>query len=172
MGIIGWLLVIVLFGIGMAGAVFPVLPGSLAIYAAFFVYGLFFSFEPFGFWFWATQTFIVVLLFVADYVVNAWGVKKYGGSKASVWGSTIGIMIGPFVIPGFGLVIGPLAGALAGELLDGIAKGRRLDFALLRPCFKVAWGALIGLLSSTAAKIVLQLVMIILFVIWLVVYFG
>jgi hypothetical protein len=168
MAIIGWLIVILLFAIGMAGAVFPVLPGSLAIFAGFIAYGLFFSFDPFGFWFWATQTFIVVLLFVADYVVNAWGVKKFGGSKASVWGSTIGIMIGPFVIPGLGLVIGPLAGALAGELLDGMARGRRLDAAFISHCFKVAWGALVGLLSSTAAKIVLQLVMIALFIIWLV----
>lgn len=45
------------------------------------------------------------MLFVADYVVNAWGVKRYGGSKASVIGSTIGIIIGPFLIPAFGLVL-------------------------------------------------------------------
>lgn len=167
MAVVGWLVVIALFAIGMAGAIFPILPGSLAIYAAFFAYGLFFSFKPFGFWFWTFQTLIVVLLFAADYVVNAWGVKKYGGSKASVWGSTIGIMIGPFVIPGFGLIIGPLAGAVIGEYLDGMARGKPLDAAFFRHSLKVAWGAFVGLLSSTAAKIVLQLVMIILFVIWL-----
>ncbi len=166
MAIIGWLLVIALFVVGMAGAVFPVLPGSLAIYAAFFVYGLFFSFEPFDFWFWTVQTLIVVLLFIADYVVNAWGVKKYGGSKASVWGSTIGIMIGPFVIPGFGLVIGPLAGAAIGECLDGMARGKPLHAEFFRHTLKVAWGALVGLFNSTVAKIVFQLIMIILFVIW------
>lgn len=36
MEIAGWILVIVLFAVGMAGAIFPVLPGALAIYGAFF----------------------------------------------------------------------------------------------------------------------------------------
>lgn len=35
MDILGWIIVIALFVTGMAGAVFPVLPGVLAIYAAF-----------------------------------------------------------------------------------------------------------------------------------------
>ncbi|WP_123039425.1 DUF456 domain-containing protein [Cohnella candidum] len=168
MDIIGWLLIAALFALGMAGAVFPVLPGALAIYAAFFVYGLFFSFEPFGFWFWTIQTLIVALLFVADYLVNAWGVKKYGGSRASVIGSTIGILIGPFVIPAFGLVIGPLAGAVLGEWIDGVARGVRLDKAFFVRSLKVGWGALVGLLSSTVVKVLLQLAMIVIFVIWLV----
>jgi len=168
MEIVGWVIVVALFAIGMAGAVFPVLPGALAIYAAFFAYGLFISFEPFGFWFWTIQTLIALLLTVADYVVNAWGVKKFGGSKASVWGSAIGILIGPFVIPAFGLIIGPLAGALIGELLDGAAKGKRMDGAYFMHCVKVAWGSLVGFLGSTAVKIVMQLVMIILFVIWVI----
>lgn len=167
MDIIGWLLIAALFALGMAGAVFPVLPGALAIYAAFFVYGFFFSFEPFGFWFWTIQTLIVVLLFVADYVVSAWGVKKYGGSKASVYGSMIGIVVGPFVIPGFGLIIGPLAGAVIGEWLDGAVRGKRMSRAFFVQALKVGWGSLVGLFSSTVVKIVLQLVMIVLFVIWL-----
>ena len=169
MDIIGWLLIAALFALGMAGAVFPVLPGALAIYAAFFVYGFFFSFEPFGFWFWAIQSLIVVLLFVADYVVNAWGVKKYSGSKASVYGSMIGIVVGPFVIPAFGLIIGPLAGAVIGELLDGAIRGTRLNRAFFIQALKVGWGSLVGLFSSTVVKIALQLAMIALFIVWLLV---
>lgn len=167
MDIIGWILIVALFAVGMAGAVYPVLPGVLAIYAAFFVYGWFFTFEPFGFWFWSIQTSIVILLIVADYLVGTWGVKKYGGSKASVWGSTIGILIGPFVIPAFGLIVGPLAGAVLGELLDGIFRGKPLNKEFFVRSVKVGWGALVGLFSSTVVKIVLQLVMIVLFVIWL-----
>ncbi len=159
MDVLGWVLIAALFAIGMAGAVFPILPGALAIYAAFFVYGWFFSFEPFGFWFWSFQTVIVVALLVADYMVNAWGVKKYGGSRASVVGSTIGILIGPFVIPAFGLILGPLAGAVLGELIHGSSINRSL---------KVGWGALVGLFSSMIVKIILQAAMIVIFVIWLV----
>lgn len=167
MAVIGWLLIVTLFAVGMAGAIVPVLPGALAIVAAFFVYGFFFTFDKFDFWFWAIQTLIVVTLIVADYLVSAWGVKKYGGSKASVIGSMVGILIGPFVIPLFGLVIGPLAGAIVGELLDGVIRGKSFDRAFIVQAVKVGWGSLIGLLSSTVVKIVLQLVMIGLFVIWL-----
>jgi hypothetical protein len=157
--IVGWILVILLFAVGMAGAVFPVLPGALAIYAAFFVYGWFISFEPFGFWFWLIQTLIVIALIVSDYAVSAWGVKKYGGSKASVVGSTAGILIGPFVIPAFGLLIGPFLGAVVGELAAGSDINRSL---------KVGFGSLVGLFTSTVVKVILQLLMIVLFIGWIV----
>ncbi|RKP56313.1 DUF456 family protein [Cohnella endophytica] len=161
MDILGWILIAALFAVGLAGAVVPILPGALAIYAAFFVYGWFFSFKPFGFWFWSIETVIVLILFVADYMVTAWGVKKYGGSRASVVGSTIGILIGPFVIPAFGLLIGPLAGAILGELIHGSSMKRSLA---------VGWGSMVGLLASTVVKIFTHLGMIALFVIWLTAY--
>ncbi|MFC5405616.1 DUF456 domain-containing protein [Cohnella soli] len=160
MDVLGWTIISALFAVGMAGAIYPMLPGALAIYAAFFVYGWFFSFEPFGFWFWFLQTAIVVVLFVADYVVSAWGVKKYGGSRASVIGSLVGILIGPFVIPAFGLIIGPLAGAILGELIHGSDMKKSL---------LVGWGSMVGLLASTVVKFIAQLAMIVLFVIWLIV---
>jgi len=157
MEILGIVLVVVLFIVGMIGAVYPVLPGVFAIYGAFFIYGWLVTFSKFNIWFWIIQTFILVVLVVADYVVGAWGVKKYGGSKASVIGSTIGIIIGPFIIPAVGLVLGPFLGAVIGELIVG---------AKFKQSLLVGWGSLVGLLSSFVVKIVLQLVMIILFIVW------
>lgn len=159
--IIGWIIIVLLFAVGMAGAVYPVLPGALAIYAALFVYGFMFSFEPFGWIFWTVQTLIVAMLFIADYAVNAWGVKRFGGSKASVVGSTIGVIVGPFVIPAFGLVIGPFLGAVIGELYARSSFEQSL---------KVGFGSLIGLFSSVVVKVIFQLLMIVLFIIWLVLY--
>ncbi|GIO86712.1 hypothetical protein J25TS5_36440 [Paenibacillus faecis] len=159
MAVLGWILVIALFVIGMAGAVYPVLPGVLAVYFAFFVYGWFFSFEPFGWLFWTIQTLIVVALLIADYAVGAWGVKKFGGSKLSVWLSTIGIIVGPFLIPAFGLILGPLLGAMIGELIRGESP---------KQAFKVGVGSVVGLFSSIVVKIVLQLAMIIIFFIWVI----
>ncbi len=161
MEVIGWILVIALFVVGMLGTIYPVLPGALAIYFAFFVYGWFFSFAEFGPWFWIIQTVIVVVLFVTDYLVSAYGTKKFGGTRLSVILSTIGLIIGPFVIPAFGLILGPLIGALAGELISG----KNFQTAL-----KVAWGTMLGLLSSAIVKIILQLAMIIVWIIWIVVH--
>ncbi|QAY68206.1 DUF456 domain-containing protein [Paenibacillus protaetiae] len=158
--VLGWIIVIVLFAVGMAGTIYPILPGAVAIYAAFFVYGFMISFSPFGWVFWTLQTLIVALLFIADHAVNAWGVKRFGGSKASIVGSTIGLIIGPFVIPAFGLIIGPFAGAVLGELYARSS---------LEQSLKVGFGSLVGLFTSVVAKIVLQLLMIVLFIIWLLV---
>ncbi|MGO4693703.1 DUF456 domain-containing protein [Paenibacillus sp. 2TAB26] len=159
MDILGWTLVILLFVVGMAGAIYPILPGALAIYGAFFVYGLFFSFSEFGFWFWFIQTVTLIVLFVADYAVSAWGVKRFGGSRASVIGSTIGLIFGPFVIPALGLIIGPFVGAVIGEMIIGT----RFDKSL-----KVGLGSVVGLFSSVVVKVILQLAMILVFVLWLV----
>ncbi|WP_420819773.1 DUF456 domain-containing protein [Paenibacillus monticola] len=156
--ILGWVLIIALFAVGLVGAVYPILPGALAIYLAFFVYGWFFSFHSFGAVFWIIQTLIVVALFVSDYVVGAWGIKKFGGSRASVIGSTIGLIFGPFVIPAFGLILGPFIGAFVGELIAGSNPGKAA---------KVSVGSLLGLFSSTVVKIVLQVVMVVLFFIWI-----
>ncbi|ANE45057.1 membrane protein [Paenibacillus swuensis] len=158
MEILGWLLIIVLFIVGMAGAIYPILPGVVAIYGAFFVYGLFFSFKEFGFWFWFIQTTILAVIFIADYAVSAWGVKKFGGNRASVIGATIGLIIGPFVIPVVGLIAGPFIGAVIGEVISGTEINRAL---------KAGWGSVVGLLSSIVVKVILQAIMIVLFFIWI-----
>lgn len=159
MTLLAWAIIILLFVIGMLGTVYPILPGVIAIYAAFFVYGWLISFEPFGVWFWTIQTVILVILFIADYAVGAVSVKKYGGSRASVIGMTIGLIFGPFIIPAFGLIVGPFLGAVVGEL----TQVQDLNHAL-----RVGWGSLVGLFASVIMKILLQLLMIILFFIWII----
>lgn len=154
--IAAWSIVIILFLVGMAGAVYPVLPGAIAIYAAFFVYGWMMGFEPFGLWFWLTQTTILVVLLIADYAVSALGVKKFGGKRASVIGSTIGLLLGAFFIP-VGLLVGPFIGAVIGELLVGTE---------LKQSLRAGLGALVGFFSGLVVKLILQLLMIILFIIW------
>ncbi|OXM87358.1 DUF456 domain-containing protein [Paenibacillus rigui] len=159
--IAAWTIVIALFLVGMAGAVYPVLPGAIAIFAAYFVYGWMVSFEPFGVWFWLIQSTILIVLLVADYLVSALGVKKFGGTRASVIGSTVGLLLGPFVIPVVGLIAGPFLGAVIGELLVGTEFKQSLRAGL---------GALVGFFSGLVVKVILQLLMIILFVIWVLRY--
>ncbi|MEO3946855.1 DUF456 family protein [Gorillibacterium sp. CAU 1737] len=160
MAIVGWLLIIALFVIGMIGTVYPILPSVVAVYAAYFVYGWFFGFEELGFWFWALQTAIFLAIFVGDYVISALGVKKFGGSRASVIGSTLGLIFGPFVLPFLGLILGPFLGAALGELIAG---------SDLKKSVKVGIGSLVGFFSSAVAKILLQLIMIVLFIMWIVI---
>src|SRR3954452_6198080 len=90
-----WGLIILLFIVAFAGLVYPVIPSVLFLYAAFLLYGVLFSFDPFNWFFWVIQGLFVLLLFGADYIANMIGVKKYGGTKAGMWGSTIGLLVGP-----------------------------------------------------------------------------
>jgi len=160
MEIAAWLIVVALFIIGLLGTIYPILPGVYAVYGAFFVYGFMVSFEPFGWVFWTLQTLVVIVLTVADYAVSALGVKKFGGSKASVWGSTIGLILGPFVIPAFGLILGPFLGAMIGEMINGANIGKAA---------KAGVGSVLGFFASAVIKIVFKLTMIAIFLIWVLV---
>ena len=155
MEVIGWILVIACFIISFIGLVYPIIPGVLFLVGGFLLYGGFFSFAELSWWFWVIEILFVVLLFGADTVANAFGIKKFGGSNAGMWGSTIGLLIGPFVIPVAGILIGPFLGAVIAEL---IVEKRTFNEAV-----KSGVGSLIGFLTSTIAKAVIQIVMIIVF---------
>ncbi len=155
MGILMWTIIIVLFVIAFVGLVYPIIPSLLFIAGGFLVYGFFQGFDSLTIWFWIIEGLFLLLLLGADYATNLLGVKKYGGSKAAVWGSTIGLLVGPFVIPIFGIIIGPFLGAFLAELLV-----HKKD---LKDAFKSGIGSLIGFLSGVLAKGVIQAIMIIYF---------
>ncbi|MFP3440974.1 DUF456 domain-containing protein, partial [Pantoea sp. SIMBA_133] len=104
------------------------------------------------------QVLLTLLLFVADYASNLFGVKKYGGSKAAIWGSTIGLLVGPFIIPFAGIILGPFIGAVVAELLI-----HRKPF---KESVQVGVGSLLGFLGGAVMKGVLQAVMITVFLVY------
>lgn len=157
MDIIAWILIIASFVIAFVGLVYPIIPSVLFIILGFIVYGLFYSFADLGLLFWVIEILFVVLLFAADSISNLIGVKKFGGTKAGMWGSTIGLLIGPFIIPVAGILIGPFLGAVIGELL--VTKS---DF---KQAIKTGVGSLVGFLTSVVTKGIIQVVMIVIFII-------
>lgn len=155
MDILFWVIIALAFAVSFLALIYPIIPGLLFIIGGFVLYGLFFSFEPLSWWFWTVEILFVVLLFGADYLANLIGIKKFGGSKAAIWGSTIGLLVGPFIIPVAGILIGPFAGAVIGELL--VQRTNPLA------AFKAGVGSLIGFLSGALAKAVLQAIMVVFF---------
>ncbi|PLS15220.1 DUF456 domain-containing protein [Bacillus sp. M6-12] len=147
-----WVIISVVFLVGFAGLVFPIIPSVLFIIGGMLLYGVLFTFEPFNWLFWSVQIIFVLLLFAADYVANMIGVKKHGGSKAAIWGSTVGILVGPFIIPVVGLLIGPFVGAILAELIV-----HKKDF---NTSVKIGLGSVLGFISSVAAKAFIQLLMV------------
>lgn len=107
---------------------------------------------------WISYTMLAlltVLLFLVDYLANLHFVDKAGGSKWGMRAATIGLIIGSFVIPPFGVIIIPFVFVLLAELLQ--KKN-------IKESIKVAFATLIAFLSSTFAKGVIQLIMIAVFI--------
>ncbi|OCS88576.1 DUF456 domain-containing protein [Caryophanon tenue] len=153
--VLTWIVIGVLFVIAFVGLIYPIIPSVLFILAGFLVYGFVYSFSDLPWWFWLGQSLFVILLFSADTLSNLVGVKKFGGSKAAMWGSTIGLLIGPFVIPFAGILIGPFLGAVIAELVV-----HRTD---MQQSMKVGVGSLVGFLTSVVTKGIIQAIMIIVF---------
>lgn len=155
MDILYWIIISVLFIVAFIGLIYPIIPSAVFLLAGFLVYGLFFNFHSLNLLFWLIQGLFIILLFVADYIANIIGVKKFGGSKAGVWGSTIGILLGPFVIPVLGILIGPFLGAIIAELL--------VNKRSFKSSVKIGFGSVIGFISSVLTKTIIQAFMIVYF---------
>lgn len=155
MDMIAWILIIAFFVIAFIGLIYPIIPSVIFIIGGFIVYGWFYSFSDLPWWFWVIEILLVILLFGADTVSNLVGVKKFGGSKAGMWGSTIGLLIGPFVIPFAGILLGPFLGAVLAELIVTKSSWEQ--------ALKTGVGSLVGFLTSIVTKGIVQIVMILLF---------
>jgi uncharacterized protein YqgC (DUF456 family) len=141
-----WLLIIIGFllnGLGILGCVVPGLPGPILSWASLLVF-LLIPGADIG---WLTLTFtgvIIAIITLLDYYIPILGAKKFGSTRQGMIGGTIGIVVGLFVLPPIGIIIGPLAGTIIGDLM----AGKDLDAA-----FKSGMGALLGFVAGTLIKL-------------------
>lgn len=129
--------------IGLIGCIIPGLPGVPVAYVGLWIAQatdkIDFSWQMLLIW-----GIVTVVVSILDYVVPAWGTKKYGGTKYGVWGSTIGVFVGLF-FGAVGVILGPLVGAILGELISG----KEFQQAL-----RAGWGSFIGILAGTVLKLI------------------
>ena len=133
--------------LGIIGCFVPVMPGPPISYVALLVFHFFSSYniDENTLWFWAL---IVIAVTVFDLWVQIYGVKKFGGTKKAVNGSIIGLIIGIFLLPPFGIIIGPFLGAFIGAKMDDPDVNKALRIAL---------GALAGFVAGTIVKLSVSL---------------
>jgi uncharacterized protein YqgC (DUF456 family) len=144
LALLGFSLVI----LGVAGSFLPIIPGPLTswfgLLALYFTDGIEMSAT------FLIVTFLVALLiFVLDYIIPAVGTKRFGGSRAGMIGTTIGLLVGLFSPIPFGIIIGPFIGALIGEMTH------RND---INKATKAAFGSFIGFLASTFLKFIVAVI--------------
>jgi uncharacterized protein YqgC (DUF456 family) len=127
---------------GLLGCIVPLVPGPPLSYIALLLLQVT-AFAGFSVKFLLITAIVTVVVTVADYFLPAWGTGKWGGSRAGAIGSVLGLLAGLFFSP-VGIIVGPFAGAVAGELIAG-----RDTNAALRSGF----GSLVGFLLGTGLKL-------------------
>ena len=129
---------------GLAGCIIPVIPGPLLSFLALIILSFAKHWEPFSPTFLVIMAGLTLLVSLLDYVAPVFGAKKYGGSKSGVWFSALGMFLGIFFLPPWGMLIGAFAGAMAGEWLAG-KEGRA--------SLQAAWGVFVGNVVGTGLKL-------------------
>src|SRR6056297_3236421 len=136
--------------IGLIGCILPVIPGPPISFVGLLVLE---ATEKVDFsnnlllLMFALATIVTVL----DYIIPVWGTKKFGGTRAGVIGSTLGLIFGLIFFPPIGIIIGPFAGAVIGELIQ------KDDF---NNALKSGIGSFIVFLLGTGMKLVVSSIMI------------
>ncbi|MDR2192367.1 MAG: DUF456 domain-containing protein [Endomicrobium sp.] len=144
---------ILLLFTGFLGCFLPVLPGPPICLLSI----LLIKITQFGnnvSWYWASAFAVIILIMtLLEYLLQAWGAKKFGGSTAGIVGAVAGTIIGLFFLP-FGIILCPFLGAFAAEIITGSSAKKSL---------KSAFGTFVGFLCATGLKVIVCL--------WIAVYF-
>ena len=136
--------------VGIIGSIAPGLPGPPLSWVGLLLLFLWGggtdgSGEPMTLSFLLLWLAVTIVITVIDYIVPAYFTKLTGGSKAGGWGAIIGLFAG-LVFPPVGMILGSLLGAFIAELVFA-----KKDTAT---SIKSAFGAFLGFLFGTGAKLV------------------
>ena len=145
--------------VGLAGTVVPALPGLPLVFAGMLLAAWAGGFEQVGVWIVVLLGLLTLLSFAVDFWATAHGARRVGASRKAVIGAVLGTFAGLFFFP-VGLLVGPFAGALVGEMLHGREW---------RQATKVGFGTWFGVVLAVVLKLGLAFAMIGIFAIaWLV----
>ncbi len=143
--------------VGTVGVVLPVLPGLPLTFAGMLLAAWVGGFQQVG---WITLTVLGVLTalsVVVDLLSTALGAQRVGASRLAIIGSIIGTLAGLLFLP-IGILVGPFAGALIGEMLHGRELGQAT---------KVGLATWMGLMLGVVLKVGLAFAMLaVFFVAW------
>jgi len=119
-------LVLVVLVVGLLGTVIPVLPGILLMWGGVVAYGFGVGFGPVGIGAVITATLLSGFAVALGFVLPKRLADDSGASGVSQLAAVVGGIIGFFVIPVVGIIVGALAGIALAEYLD------KDDWALAR----------------------------------------
>lgn len=140
--LLAWTVVSFIFIVGFVGTALPILPGTLIVFAGVVIHRLWLGDASVSWTYVGIAGVLAAFSFIVDFVASWWGAKRYGASMKGAIGALAGGVVGIFFgLPG--LILGPLIGAFAFELID-----RRPA----REAARAGFGTLIGGLAAFAFK--------------------
>ncbi len=152
------ILFVAILGFSIIGNFFSI-PGNFIIVLNTFWYGLVTGFHQYSLSFLITLLLIALLVEFLEYVVIAFGARRYGASRAAV---IVGILSGIaggisgfFVSPVLGALIGGFIGVILGSLSIELIRGKGL-----RESLTAAYGAVLGRVGGLTVKALGTVVMI------------
>lgn len=145
-------LAVILGGVGIIGAVAPVIPGPIVSWLAYLIL----YFRPQNDI--SGKALIITLIFallitILDYYIPIFGAKKFGSTRQGILGGIIGLIVGLFFFPPVGIILGPFIGTIVGDL----AAGSNIKMAM-----RSGAGALAGFIAGTLIKLIYSTVIIVL----------
>lgn len=149
-----WLIVIIAFAAAFLGLVMPMIPSVLMMWIGFLVYQFGIDRQELSWFFWLAMGTLTVILLLSDYIAGGYFVKKYGGSKAGELTAAVGVFVGSFIFPPLGIILVPLVAVFIVEWITFKDAGQAMKSSI---------GSLFGFLTSTAAKMMILVIMVIWF---------
>lgn len=114
--ILWWLLAALLMLAGLLGALLPVVPGPLLVFAGVLLGAWIDDFAYIGPLTLGIFAALTVIALVMDFVAGIGGARATGAGKGALIGAAIGTVVGIFFgLPG--IFLGPFIGAVIGEML-------------------------------------------------------
>lgn len=135
--------------LGIIGSFIPILPGPITGWIGLLILHLT-KVIPMDWTFLGITLAIAVIIWGLDYVIPAWGTKKFGGSKYGIWGTVFGLILGILFLGPLGIIIGPFIGAFIGEIIHDSTDSKK--------AVKAAFGSFIGFMLSTGLKFLISII--------------
>lgn len=145
--------------VGIVGTVIPLLPGLLLVWGAALGYGLYEGFDATGIAAFTVITLLGAAGMLAGWLVPQRAAGKAGASKLSMLVAAVGAVVGFFVIP----VVGVMVGGLAGLYLAELQRTSDADIA-----WRSTRATVIGFGLATLAQFVLAIAMAVTWVVWVI----
>lgn len=136
--------------VGLLGVLLPVIPGLLLIWGV----GVFWALQEEGAARWAVLAVLSVLAVagtLAKYLLSSRAASAAGAPRSTILAGAAGAVVGFFVVPVLGLVIGGVAGVLLAE---------RSRLGHWRPAWRATKAFLVGFGLGMALELAAALVMV------------